>query len=81
MAGQNHAGNPWWTIVLPLLSSVLVIAYFAGLLPKDQPLLLAFETLLLCGTIFASVHHAEVVGSRVGEPFGSIILAISVTNH
>lgn len=79
MAGQSHAGNPWWTIVLPLVSAALVISYFAGLLPKDQPLLLAFETILLCGTIFASVHHAEVVGTRVGEPFGSIILAISVT--
>jgi len=33
----------------------------------------------LCGTVFAAVHHAELVGNRVGEPFGSIILAVSVT--
>lgn len=79
MAGQNHAGNPWWSIACPLLSGLLVITYFSGLLPSDQSLLLALETLLLCGTIFSAVHHAEVVGSRVGEPFGSIILAISVT--
>lgn len=53
--------------------------YFMGLLPKGiLPVLLA-ELVLLCGAVFASVHHAEVVGNRVGEPFGSIILAVSVT--
>jgi Ca2+:H+ antiporter len=37
------------------------------------------EGVFLLGAVFSAVHHAEVVGSRVGEPFGSIILAISVT--
>ena len=51
----------------------------AGLVPKDQPLFFAIEALILLGTVFSAVHHAEVVGNRVGEPFGSIILAVSVT--
>ena len=38
MAAQRHASNPWWTIAFPLLGAALVVAYFAGLLPKDQPL-------------------------------------------
>ena len=79
MSARGHAHNPWWTIALPLLAAVLVIAYFTGLVPKDQPLVFALEGLLLLGTVFAAVHHAEVVGNRVGEPFGSIILAVSVT--
>ncbi len=79
MSAHSHAHNPWWTIVLPLLSVALVALYFAGLLPKDQPLLVAMEVVLLCGVVFAAVHHAELVGNRVGEPFGSIILAVSVT--
>jgi Ca2+:H+ antiporter len=29
--------------------------------------------------VFASVHHAEVVAHRVGEPFGTLVLAIAVT--
>jgi Ca2+:H+ antiporter len=29
--------------------------------------------------VLASVHHAEVVAHRVGEPFGTLILAVSVT--
>jgi Ca2+:H+ antiporter len=34
--------------------------------------------LLLAATVFA-VHHAEVVALRVGEPFGSLVLAMAVT--
>ena len=34
---------------------------------------------LLVGAVLAAVHHAEVVAHRVGEPFGSLILAVAVT--
>lgn len=34
---------------------------------------------LLTGGVLASVHHAEVVAHRVGEPFGSLVLAVAVT--
>lgn len=33
----------------------------------------------LVGSVMAAVHHAEVVAHRVGEPYGTIILAIAVT--
>jgi Ca2+:H+ antiporter len=33
----------------------------------------------LVGTVFAAVHHAEVVAHRVGEPFGTLVLAVAVT--
>lgn len=79
MAAHSHAHNPLWTIVFPLLSAALIVAYFMGLLPKGGTLLLLIEVVFLCGTVFAAVHHAEMVGNRVGEPFGSIILAVSVT--
>src|SRR6266540_1345562 len=29
--------------------------------------------------VVAAVHHAEVVAHRVGEPFGTLILAVAVT--
>jgi Ca2+:H+ antiporter len=35
--------------------------------------------ILLAGAVLAAVHHAEVVAHRVGEPFGSLILAVAVT--
>ncbi len=34
---------------------------------------------LLAGSVLAAVHHAEKVAHRVGEPFGSLILAVAVT--
>nr|WP_284291180.1 hypothetical protein [Angustibacter aerolatus] len=33
----------------------------------------------LVGAVVCAVHHAEVVAHRVGEPFGTLILAIAVT--
>ena len=37
------------------------------------------EVLLLIVTVFAAVYHAEVAAHRVGEPFGTLLLAIAVT--
>jgi Ca2+:H+ antiporter len=33
----------------------------------------------LIGSVLAAVHHSEVVAHRVGEPFGTLVLAIAVT--
>jgi Ca2+:H+ antiporter len=33
----------------------------------------------LTATVFAAVYHAEVVAHRVGEPFGTLVLAVAVT--
>ena len=35
--------------------------------------------LVLFGTVFAAVHHAEVIAERIGEPFGTLLLTLSVT--
>jgi len=35
--------------------------------------------LFLVGAVLAAVHHAEVIAHRVGEPYGSIVLAVAVT--
>lgn len=34
---------------------------------------------LLIGSVISAVHHAEVVAHKVGEPLGTLILALSVT--
>lgn len=41
--------------------------------------LVAAVTAVLTGAVLAAVHHAEVVAHRVGEPFGSLVLAVAVT--
>lgn len=65
-----------WTAVVPLAG----LAALAGLWGRDPgDVVLAFGALLLGGSVLAAVHHAEVVAHRVGEPFGSLTLAVSVT--
>ena len=34
---------------------------------------------VLMATVFASVYHAEIVAHKVGEPMGTIVLAVAVT--
>jgi Ca2+:H+ antiporter len=40
---------------------------------------MAVCALMLFASVLAAVHHAEVVAHRVGEPFGTLVLALSVT--
>jgi Ca2+:H+ antiporter len=66
-----------WTTVTPLLAAVaLAIAW--PLHPDSAPVL-GVLSILLVGAVLAAVHHAEVVAHRVGEPYGSLVLAIAVT--
>lgn len=44
-----------------------------------SPAAALFVAALLAGAVLAAVHHAEVVAHRVGEPFGSLVLAVAVT--
>ena len=41
--------------------------------------MLVLVGIVLAGAVLAAVHHAEVVAHRVGEPYGSIVLAVAVT--
>jgi Ca2+:H+ antiporter len=67
---------PWWSWAFPLLAWLLFAA--KALTPVGGPVLVVFA-LVLAGAVFAAVHHAEVVAHRVGEPFGTLVLAIAVT--
>jgi Ca2+:H+ antiporter len=65
-----------WVVVVPILALV-VLAFTWG--HDLAPLLVALVALVLGGAVLAAVHHAEVVAHRVGEPFGSLVLAVAVT--
>ncbi len=68
---------PLWTILAPCVGWLLLalggwdavkgVVYTALLVPA----------LLAC--VLAAVHHAEVVAHQVGEPFGTLLLAMAVT--
>ena len=65
-----------WPVVAPLAAIAVVAAAF--LLPLGA-LLVWLAVPALVAAVVAAVHHAEVVAHRVGEPFGTLILALAVT--
>lgn len=69
-------GRFQWTVAVPILAIVVLVATWAN---HEHPVVLVVIAALLVGAVIASVHHAEVVAHKVGEPFGSLILAVAVT--
>jgi Ca2+:H+ antiporter len=67
---------PRWTIGAPIAAWIV---FGASLVLPGHALLLALIGVALAGSVFAGVHHAEVVAHRVGEPFGTLVLAVAVT--
>lgn len=65
-----------WTLLLPLLAAVLLVLVWGRSLPAPVA---ALTGVVLLGAVLAAVHHAEVVAHRVGEPMGSLVLAVAVT--
>ena len=68
-------GAPTWSVVFPAAG---VLAVLVGL-AKLGTVGIAAAVVILIGAVIAAVHHAEVVAHRVGEPFGTLTLAIAVT--
>ncbi len=79
MSVPQHASIPAWTWVVPILASALLALKFAHIIPSDATPVLMLAGLLLGASVFAAVHHAELLALRLGEPFGSILLAVAVT--
>ncbi|WP_422058802.1 calcium:proton antiporter [Sphingopyxis sp.] len=55
------------------------LAIFVALLGLAVTMPTLLLGLAVAGAVIAAVHHAEVIAHRVGEPFGSLILALAVT--
>jgi Ca2+:H+ antiporter len=72
----NSTRTPWWAWIWPILA--LVVLGFSTILSASV-LLATAEAFALFATVFAAVYHAEVVAHRVGEPFGTLVLALAVT--
>jgi len=70
---------PLWSIICPVAVWAVFIFAPAG---YGGALGVLFEVLLvaaLVGGIVSAVFHAEVVAHRIGEPYGTLVLALSVT--
>jgi Ca2+:H+ antiporter len=70
------APPPWWTWTWPALACLVLLAtVFLG----GGGFIAAAAGVVLFGTVFAAVYHAEVIAHRIGEPYGTLVLALAVT--
>lgn len=66
---------PLWCIIAPVLTCIICVGLqlnFGG-----WYLILLSVSLITC--ILAAVHHAEVIALSVGEPLGTLVLALAIT--
>ncbi len=67
---------PWWAWAWPVAGwAIIVVTAAAG----GNGWLYALAGITLVATVFAAVYHAEVIAHRIGEPYGTLVLAIAVT--
>jgi Ca2+:H+ antiporter len=65
-----------WTLVVPPLAVVVLALTWGRDLGWAPNVVVG---VILAAAVLSAVHHAEVVAHRVGEPFGSLVLAVAVT--
>ncbi|MCW2814112.1 MAG: ionic transporter y4hA [Nocardioides sp.] len=73
---DTTTGRFTWTTTVPVLALLVLVPTWGRYLPVALSVVVG---VVLVGAVLAAVHHAEVVAHKVGEPFGSLVLAVAVT--
>jgi Ca2+:H+ antiporter len=76
VSGLDVLRNFRWTTVVPLVALIVLVPTWST---KPGGPVLVLVAVFLAGAVPAAVYHAEVIAHRVGEPFGSLVLAVAVT--
>ena len=80
---SKHGTMPRSAWIFPLLSVGLFAAVtatgFAFTVSVAGLVFAAVLLIILFGTVFAAVHHAEVIAHEIGEPYGTLLLTLAVT--
>jgi Ca2+:H+ antiporter len=66
---------PIWTIAAPVFAGAVLLAAGMGF----GGIIVPFIAVGVAASVLAAVHHAEVIAHRVGEPYGTLVLALAVT--
>lgn len=69
------ANLPRWSIIMPFAAWLIL----GGGMLITAPLYAILLTIALFGGVLTAVYHAEVVAHKIGEPFGTLLLALAVT--
>ncbi|MEU1377354.1 ionic transporter y4hA [Streptomyces triculaminicus] len=73
--GVRWAAARWYVMV-----PVVAVGVLAATWGREPPAgVMALVGCCLAGSVLAAVHHADVIAHRVGELFGSVVLALAVT--
>src|SRR5215217_9690596 len=80
---RAHGPMPRSAWIFPALALLLFAGATAvGFIFMPSPSGLVFAAVLLVilfGTVFAAVHHAETIAQKIGEPYGTLLLTLAVT--
>lgn len=74
---QVNLRPPLWTIIAPILTLGLLALQFSGF--ELSGWYSAALAVGLIASVMAAVHHAEVIAYGIGEPLGTLVLALAVT--
>ncbi|MGA7808873.1 calcium:proton antiporter [Bradyrhizobium sp.] len=81
MSGASQ--TPKSAVIFPALAvmlfGIVTATHYEFALSPDGLVFAALLLAILFGTVFAAVHHAEVIAHAIGEPFGTLLLTLSVT--
>ncbi|MGH6625442.1 MAG: calcium:proton antiporter [Burkholderiaceae bacterium] len=72
---KHSPSLPLWSIISPVVGWLLLGGVALGF--GNAYVMLLVPGLLAC--VLAAVHHAELVAHRVGEPYGTLVLAVAIT--
>ncbi|MFF0274236.1 MULTISPECIES: calcium:proton antiporter [unclassified Streptomyces] len=76
MSSSTASLTRQWTTWGPVVAALALVGAWGRDLPGFA---VGFIALCLIAAVLAAVHHAEVIAHRVGEPYGSLVLAVAVT--
>jgi len=80
---SSHGPMPRSSWIFPALAVLLFLIVSAtgyGFTVSAGGVVFAVVLLvILFGTVFAAVHHSEVIAERIGEPYGTLLLTLAVT--
>ncbi len=76
MPNPAKSVQPRLSLVAPFGALALLAASWGR---EPEWWLIALVAAGLISAVLSAVHHAEVVAHRVGEPFGTLVLAVAVT--
>lgn len=77
LAKKLKISLPLWTVICPIIG--IGALYFVNSGETLSPVVSIFLGIALIISVLSAVHHAEVIAHKVGEPFGTIILALAIT--